>query len=338
MKNTQNYNLNLPESTDFFDIEHFNQNAEAIDKTLKVIADAHKQISGTIPLSTSLLEKSLTLGEGVHIFKLLGTNYTGNDLPNTAYTYGEAMVLVRSTSSITVVLFGAYSTAGSKLAVNHYNGSEWQGWGVTATLADLDARIAPYSDETFGDGLKVPGSLKLQARASGEVPALVIYDGDGQFVGMLGIVPNTGLLLFDNEYNQHYMLDHINFAEVVTPSAIGAASTADLANYLPKSNPIISASGGDFGGQIHFELPSNSNLSTGVRVETFANQMRIVENGGNARGAYLDMTKCANWATSELLHTGNSSPVKVVAEASAPAVGSTADTSIYPEGTIIVLV
>ena len=35
MKTTPNYALNLPENSDFFNIKHFNENADIIDQNMK---------------------------------------------------------------------------------------------------------------------------------------------------------------------------------------------------------------------------------------------------------------------------------------------------------------
>lgn len=44
MKNTENYNFNLPEEEDFFSVEHSNENFTAIDAELKKIEDGSTQV------------------------------------------------------------------------------------------------------------------------------------------------------------------------------------------------------------------------------------------------------------------------------------------------------
>lgn len=321
MKNTTNYNLNLPESTDFFDVEHFNQNAEAIDEALKVIADAHKQISGTIPLSTSLLEKSLTLGEGVHIFKLLGTNYTGNDLPNTAYTYGEAMVLVRSTSSITVVLFGAYSTAGSKLAVNHYNGSGWYGWGVTATVADLEN----YFPNTGG---MITGEFTVRRLDNGYSSLNKNHSTTEDYGTVLQDISAEGKSSYIEISSKYNRLRYKDINGTVTTML----HSGNIANHA------LSIGGGTVNGESDTLVTIKNMKSAGTMEFIKFDTSNLGELGKIGFSGKDNPMVLLSSGAKALHHDGNSAQVKVVAEASAPEVGSTADTSLYPEGCIIAVV
>ena len=56
MQNTTNYGLNKPESTDMYNIEHFNNNADIIDAKLKNHSDAIDGINGNIASIESNVE------------------------------------------------------------------------------------------------------------------------------------------------------------------------------------------------------------------------------------------------------------------------------------------
>lgn len=99
-------------------------------------------------LTTSILEKAITLPYGVHNFVLHGSDYNGNDLPDARYSYGMGTVFVRGNSSRVVVLWGSDSPeiAPRRIAVNSYNG-EWTGWEQHAFISDL-AKYLPLTGGT----------------------------------------------------------------------------------------------------------------------------------------------------------------------------------------------
>ena len=68
-------------------------------------------------------------------------------------------------------------------------------------------------------------------------------------------------------------------------------------------------SSGDEGGEILLAKPqTNTALSgTGVTIDVYQNKIRFFEQGGSARGAYIDITACSGGATSNLLTGGGSS-------------------------------
>lgn len=117
------------------------------------------------------------------------------------------------------------------------------------TKSDLDARIAVIPEEE-GGGFKVNGSLiaydTLAVMASSEDAASAIggLDHYGQLMwALMGMGSDLGWM--DYAYNVHTILDTNNFKSNITPSAIGAATTADLANYLPlDGGGTVSNSGG----------------------------------------------------------------------------------------------
>jgi hypothetical protein len=56
---------------------------------------------------------------------------------------------------------------------------------------------------------------------------------------------------------------------------------------------IVSAVGGDEGGEIFLEKPPNGTLSGGITIDSYQNRLRIFEQGGTARGVYIDLTAAA---------------------------------------------
>ena len=99
-------------------------------------------------LTTSILEKALTLSQGFHNFIFGGSAYTGGDLAANNYAYGSASVIKRATNAILVILWAEVNTA---IASNWYNGIEWSGWKTYLT----------------DKGGTISGQLKIDRRGSG---------------------------------------------------------------------------------------------------------------------------------------------------------------------------
>lgn len=159
MQTTENLGLRKPEENDFFNVEDFNNNSDALDALFEKDAnglvavqnaktlDGHEaeyfaplervaKVDGTERLFYSILEHALTLERGVYEYALQGGNYKGTDLPHGNYAYGNATIFKRDASYILVVLWGLngiYDT----VATNCYRDSAWNGWRQFATTSDL---------------------------------------------------------------------------------------------------------------------------------------------------------------------------------------------------------
>ena len=128
-------------------------------------------------LTNSILEKALTLTNGMHNFILGGANYTGNDLPSVVYAYGNATVESRGREA-TVILWGRLN---SPIAVNYYVG-EWSGWQTFATIADL-ANYLPKTGGKLNSGTNNP--LELENLTSDTVR--IRFSGASGDLGYIGV-------------------------------------------------------------------------------------------------------------------------------------------------------
>ena len=172
------------------------------------------QFNGTEVLTTSVLEKALSLPNGVYNYTLGGNSYTGEDLPQWQYGYSVAEIR-RKGSDITVTIVGTANASKDFPPIyNHYTGSAWSGWKTFATTADL-ANYLPLSGGTVGDG-STYAPLKVKGNS---VYSLIPYlDSNGNILGHIGM--KNGVPIFSpSDLSKDYAL----------------ATTADLANYLPNT-------------------------------------------------------------------------------------------------------
>jgi hypothetical protein len=91
----------------------------------------------------------------------------------------------------------------------------------------------------------------------------------------------------------------------ITGSLIVSGSGATIELYGDKL--ILGAVGGSEGGEILLSKPliSSSLTGSGITVDSYQNQLRFFEQGGNARGAYLDITTLGNGVGTNLQKSNN---------------------------------
>jgi len=70
----------------------------------------------------------------------------------------------------------------------------------------------------------------------------------------------------------------------------------------------VTNSTGDEGGEILLAKPSTNTtlVGTGITIDAFQNKIRFFEQGGSARGAYIDLTECVGGAGTNLLAPSSS--------------------------------
>ncbi len=71
---------------------------------------------------------------------------------------------------------------------------------------------------------------------------------------------------------------------------------------------------GDEGGQINLTKPPNGTLDGGITIDAYQNKIRIFEQGGSARGVYINLPDAAGGVGTNLLATGGSGSVNTSAQ------------------------
>ncbi len=85
----------------------------------------------------------------------------------------------------------------------------------------------------------------------------------------------------------------------IVPQALGIGDSPEFAGLY------IGSSSGNEGGEIRLALPANTGLGgNGVSIDVYQNKLRIFENGGNARGVYIDLASANSDVGTDLLGSG----------------------------------
>jgi hypothetical protein len=130
--------------------------------------------------------------------------------------------------------------------------------------------------------------------ANTKISALTTFIGDT--TGVYVVIDNSGL-------TQTYKIT----IDALLASLSGITSTGNVSGqYLISTNAT-----GNEGGEIQLAKPPNSTLSGGTTIDAYVNQVRIFEQGGNARGVSLDLSKAPigvggelMWKTSNYVNVG----------------------------------
>ena len=89
-----------------------------------------------------------------------------------------------------------------------------------------------------------------------------------------------------------------------TPAAITGTTVTSTGNLLS------TYSAGDEGGEIFLAKPqTNTSITSGVRIDVYQNKLRIWEDGGTNRGAYIDLTAASAGVATNLIATAGGGTV-----------------------------
>jgi hypothetical protein len=109
-------------------------------------------------------------------------------------------------------------------------------------------------------------------------------------------------------------------ASITTLTTTGDINTAGKLN--------VTASSGDEGGEIFLaNAVTNTSINNGVTIDVYQNRLRFFEQGGSARGYYIDITGGGAGATTNLAGGGGGTGTVTSITASSPLTGGTITTS-----------
>lgn len=114
--------------------------------------------------------------------------------------------------------------------------------------------------------------------------------------------------------------DTIGIAAFNKANAALANSTGTFAGTLSVTEKIIALPvGGDEGGEIFLGKPPNGNLNGGITIDAYQDKLRIFEQGGSARGVYIDLSVASAGVGTDLLAGGGGGGTDTTARAAASA-------------------
>ena len=195
---------------------------------------------------------------------------------------------------------GAYSHAEGSSSVAFGTGSHASGLHTIAS-GSFQTTIGQYNKRSNTTDLFVIGNGTSDASRSDiltvSTSSMILSASFTVFTGSAVEfqVTNTGVKIGNALTDTHQITGSLR----ITGSLIVSASGATIELYGSKI--IAGTVGGDEGGEILLGQPqTNTTLAGGITIDSYQNRLRFFEQGGNARGGFIDITSLANSATTDL--------------------------------------
>ncbi len=245
--------------------------------------------------------QSVSIGGRLQLFN--SSNYTAfvsSASGNTTYTLpasspatGTSVLQSDSTGLMTWVPMVATGGAGSGTVAipdGQYRLAYYAGTGASVSSTNLITAV--------GTGVTILGATNA---SSTTVAALSVLGGLGvtgnAFIGGTTTITNTTVG------------SGVSSAALVVAGSLGVNGNVWIAQE-PNSKLSIMQSSGDEGGEIFLNKPvTNTSITTGVTIDIFQNRLRFFEQGGSARGFYLDITTGGNGVGTNIMGGSSSGTV-----------------------------
>jgi hypothetical protein len=135
---------------------------------------------------------------------------------------------------------------------------------------------------------------------------LVVSDTSGD---VLTIVPGNNITVVGDAVNDRVTVGLAN--DITVPGTITASGIVSGLELVSTN------ASGDEGGEIKLTKPPNGTLDGGITIDAYQNRIRFFEQGGSARGAFIDLSACIGGAGTNLLASSGSTDTTARTAASA---------------------
>ena len=263
----------------------------ALNKMDFLVSNGASTFLNTLTLRSSGLSK-FDSGQGLGVsgsLQVTGSLNVSGGITGSLLGTASFVSTLRSTGSIGSIQYANNGVLGSSTNLN-YNGTN---------LLLQNGKIYQSDGTTYFTVLGKTGTVGTNETG------VWGYDGD-----LDNIYPITS---YDIASNKYYFANYSTVYDGAT-GFLGIGTSTPAAklhvlgnitasgNITAQTNLISANSSGDEGGEILLAKPvtNNSLVGSGITIDSFQNRLRFFEQGGNARGGYLDITSLGNGVSTDL--------------------------------------
>jgi hypothetical protein len=238
---------------------------------------------------TILTDNSLNFeGSQGSVFSI-DSNLSSGEIFSVSDISGLPIISASAGQTVNINEFGGYTQIG--------NGSINSSSTTTGSLV-VSGGLGLTGNANIGGTVRITNSTSSISSSSG---ALSISGGLGlagnAFIGGTVNITNTTVG------------SGVSSAALVVTGGFGVNGNVWIAQE-PNSKLSIMQSNGDEGGEIFLNKPTtNTSITTGVTIDIFQNRLRFFEQGGSARGFYLDITAGGNGVGTNIMGGSSSGTV-----------------------------
>lgn len=253
----------------------------------------------TFNKSTNTLSVTNITANGAGLTSLVGANVTGT-VANATYATTSGTVTTAAQPNITSVGLLTSLSVGPNSSITLTGTSGYVKANSIQGTDGVNAVYPGYDGVTGAVG--ITGNLTIGIGAAGHITAngnvtANYFIGNGSSLSGIAGGNVTGQIANALVAGTVYTNAQPNITSVGTLTSLVSSGTANV-QLLNVTN-----SSGDEGGEILLAKPqSNTTLAgTGVTIDIWQNRLRFFEQGGTARGAYIDITAAAAGVGTNLL-------------------------------------
>jgi hypothetical protein len=225
-------------------------------------------------------------------------NLGGNDITNVDSI--TANTIIGSINATNGVVSGSAQVINILSSLNSYTSSTDTKLttlqNVTSSLISKTGSYATTASNIFYGSQTISGSVFITGSFFTKGSGSVLASISGSQGELFKVIDTSTNILAEVTSGSYKALE-IRTDTVYTSGAFEAVGN------ITGKNLILTNSSGDEGGEILLTKPATNTtlVGTGITIDAFQNRIRVFEQGGNARGAHLDITKMQNSANSEIV-------------------------------------
>jgi hypothetical protein len=265
---------------------------------------------------------SLVAGSGITLSNNSGEGatptvaLTSNSITinGTSIALGTSGTVTANAQTLTGTSLNSTVVGSSLTSVGNVTSGTWSAGTIAVSSGGTGVTTITANGVLYGNGTGAIANTgagtagQVLTAGTGGVPTWTANTGTGNVVRATSPSITTSITTANTSF------DLINTTATTLNIGGGASTSVNIGNAsgvvnINANKLSINNSNGAEGGELFLAQPaSNTTLAGGITIDVFQDRLRFFEQGGGARGYFLDLTSGANGATTAILYNGFTGP------------------------------